>query len=96
MWNNVQEIYTTTLTSTSVSNQSTLKDFMNELRADWNSLNDEINSAKSHLNISQKRWTDFFTALENLATWLKVMADKIMKKYDSNGELSDMRASLEK
>ena len=89
-------MFATTMTSTSVSNHGSLKDGMNELRAQWNALNSELNSTKSHLNVSRSRWEDFHSALESLITSLNSLGDKIEMKYQSNGELAEMKAFLEK
>lgn len=89
-------MFTAALSATPANNQASLRDSMNDLRSQWNLLNNELNSVKLHLNASQNRWEDFESSLETLVRWVKNMTENVDKEYDHKAELSDMRTLLEK
>lgn len=96
LWNEIQEIFTKTSSSTQTSYQVSFRDVMTDLRNEWNSINQELNSAKVHLEISKNRWEDYNISINNFEQWLNKMNTDVNEKNDSKVELPEMKIILEK
>ncbi|ESO86156.1 hypothetical protein LOTGIDRAFT_167389 [Lottia gigantea] len=84
-----------TMTNTSVDGRESIRQDLQGLQQDWESLISDVTDTKVMLEARLLQWTDFDASLDGIQRWIKE-TEKKLKSSQLKGDISEKRNELQK